>query len=373
MGSPEEEDRVSLKKFRSCSVLTLANTLDLPTGLKEPGDVSTTATPALDSKEEENDHTSSSHHKSHRIKSLGKRLIGRPPMKKSNSSLVSLASQSSIDSGRKAELGPVKDHHKHSKEHETEKDYQNSHTELIAQVTEWLNAEKERKRSKISGRTGHGLSKEKDRRPPSASGSPYVASDAGSERLGSESELSENTDALEKLEKILAENMALHTRTPAAITSGMMERRPSYSHGQRRSSLMRKLRRTSIAASSDTDHFDGDVIVPSCDVVLDNSKTMAYTGGTGEETPSAKLEDHKAQAEKEAWIHFKNEIIRLAHTLKLKNWRRVPLDRGSEIEVERLSGALTNAVYVISPPKSLPPQTEKNESSTLLSHKYPPP
>ena len=56
----------------------------------------------------------------------------------------------------------------------------------------------------------------------------------------------------------------------------------------------------------------------------------------------------------EAWVTFKNEIVRLAHTLRLKGWRRVPLDGGADIEVERLSGALTNAVYVVSPPKRLP-------------------
>ena len=241
-----------------------------------------------------------------------------------------------MDSGRKADLDQIKDHYKQSKDHDvTENDDHSSHSKLIAQVTEWLNAEKEKRRGKISGRIGHGLSKDKDRKPPSASVASYSTPEAGQERLGSESETSETTDALDKLERILADNMALHHRPSTAIISSNMERRPSYSHGRRRSSLMRKLRRTSAAASSDTDYFDGDVIVPSCDVVLDNSRTMAYAAGAGQQASSDYVEDPKAQAEKEAWVHFKNEIVRLAHTLKLKNWRRVPLDRGFEIEVDR--------------------------------------
>ena len=58
-------------------------------------------------------------------------------------------------------------------------------------------------------------------------------------------------------------------------------------------------------------------------------------------------------AHEKAWMTFKNEIIRLAHTLRLKGWRRVPLDAGETIGVERLSGALTNAVYVVTPRESI--------------------
>jgi choline kinase len=57
--------------------------------------------------------------------------------------------------------------------------------------------------------------------------------------------------------------------------------------------------------------------------------------------------------------------------LKLKGWRRVPLDQSSEIEVERLSGALTNAVYVVSPPKNLSSQGQKE--GALPTPKNPPP
>jgi choline kinase len=126
--------------------------------------------------------------------------------------------------------------------------------------------------------------------------------------------------------------------------------------------------------SSDTDYFDGaEELVPSCEAVLDNSKTMAYSGGGAEsldENANSAKGSRSATKEKEAWSAFKYEIVRITHTLRLKGWRRVPLDQSNEIEVERLSGALTNAVYVVSPPKKLRTQADK---SSLPAPKNPPP
>jgi choline kinase len=126
--------------------------------------------------------------------------------------------------------------------------------------------------------------------------------------------------------------------------------------------------------SSDTDYFDSvDDLVPSCEAVLDNSKTMAYSGGSGdsiEEGDGSGKVNKRAQKEKEAWASFKYEIVRITHTLKLKGWRRIPLDQSSEIEVERLSGALTNAVYVVSPPKKLRTQAD---GTSVPTPKSPPP
>jgi choline kinase len=45
---------------------------------------------------------------------------------------------------------------------------------------------------------------------------------------------------------------------------------------------------------------------------------------------------------------------------------------GGDIEVERLSGALTNAVYVVSPPKTLPPVNNSNPAAKLHTPKPPP-
>jgi choline kinase len=129
------------------------------------------------------------------------------------------------------------------------------------------------------------------------------------------------------------------------------------------------------AGSSDTEYQDGDVVVPSCDVVLDNSKTMSYSGGTADSASTTVTLSTSKRAEKErkAWLVFKCEIVKLAHTLRLKGWRRVPLDRGGDIEVERLSGALTNAVYVVSPPKDLPaPEVETGSTKPPYHHRPPP-
>lgn len=119
-------------------------------------------------------------------------------------------------------------------------------------------------------------------------------------------------------------------------------------------------------ASSDTEFFDGDALVPSCDAILDNSKATSYAGGKSEADDGASSPSKRDDNEKPAWIGFKNEIIRLAHTLKLRGWRRVPLDSGERISVQRLSGALTNAVYVVCPPDNLPPSPEGKKPPTKV-------
>jgi choline kinase len=123
--------------------------------------------------------------------------------------------------------------------------------------------------------------------------------------------------------------------------------------------------------SSDTEYQDGDIVVPSCDVMLDNSNTMSYSGGAaGSSHETATLTTSKrAEKEKKAWQSFKSEILRLAHTLRLKGWRRVPLEMGGDIDVMRLSGALTNAVYVVSPPTDLP----VSDPNTSTQHRPRPP
>lgn len=154
---------------------------------------------------------------------------------------------------------------------------------------------------------------------------------------------SDGSTDLSSLEKIL-ERVGL-----SEIVSGD-ERTTSYL-SRHSSSRHRNLRKPSF--SSDTDYADGDVVVPSAEVVLDNSKTLGYSGGTADSQINLPNSSKRALKEKEAWLRFKNEIVRLAHTLRLKGWRQVPLDRGGDIEVERLSGALTNAVYVVKPPANL--------------------
>jgi choline kinase len=125
------------------------------------------------------------------------------------------------------------------------------------------------------------------------------------------------------------------------------------------------------AITPDTDYFESvDQLVPSCEAILDNSKTMAYNVDSPSAEPVTEATEKEARKEREAWTKFRSEILRLVHTLKLKGWRKVPMDMSNEIDVQRLSGALTNAVYVVSPPKNLP--QEQHDDGTPKP-KNPPP
>lgn len=151
--------------------------------------------------------------------------------------------------------------------------------------------------------------------------------------------------SLEKLENILSG----FTGTTSQLGSKLSHK--SSATTLRRASIAKKYKqhRGSVAASSDTEFFGDDILVPTVEAYLDNSKTMAFTGGTGQvdtsETAKRRDLDH--------WVRFKQDIVRLTHTLKLKGWRRIPIDRAEDIDVVRLSGALTNAVYVVNPPKNM--------------------
>ena len=86
--------------------------------------------------------------------------------------------------------------------------------------------------------------------------------------------------------------------------------------------------------SSDTEFFGDEVLVPNVEAGLDNSKTLAYAGGSADSDTS----DKNTRKEQKQWRVFKQDIVRLTHTLKLKGWRRIPIDHGGEIDVARLSG-----------------------------------
>lgn len=235
-----------------------------------------------------------------------------------------------------------KSHHRASGHHH--------HERLLKQVSGWLETQKAKSSARKAAR--YGRSKKR---------TDLHKEDKLKDITESLDRRSEDSDAssisLADLQKILDESMSissskqesprLQSRRPSYTSS----RRPSYSSTKRPSS-----RRMSKAGSSDTEFFDGDVLVPSCDVVLDNSKTLSFSGGAATSEQSLPAAGKRADKEAQAWNTFKSEILKLAHTLRLKGWRRVPLENGADIEVERLSGALTNAVYVVSPPKHMPPQ-----------------
>lgn len=223
------------------------------------------------------------------------------------------------------------------------------HERLLKQVSGWLETQKAKSSAKKAAR--YGKSKKRNN----------AQKDKVKDTTESSDHRSEDSDAssisLADLQKILDESMSISSsrqespRLQSRRPSYTGSRRPSYSNTKRPSS-----RRMSKAGSSDTEFFDGDVLVPSCDVVLDNSKTLSFTGGAAASEQSLPAAGKRADKEAQAWNTFKSEILKLAHTLRLKGWRRVPLENGADIEVERLSGALTNAVYVVSPPKNMPPQ-----------------
>ncbi|KAH2985829.1 hypothetical protein KXV25_001005 [Aspergillus fumigatus] len=221
---------------------------------------------------------------------------------------------------------------------------ENSHDGLFHQVYEWLQQEKVKqksRRSKLRG-TGEGVESDGD--------DDYY--DGIVDKTASHD--SESTFALDKLEKILV-------RYAASRIEGSSSAYPLRGPTRKRSRI-KGLRRGS---ASESDQYDLDTAVPAVDAVLDNSKTLAYTGGTAEE-------DERRLKDKEAWLTFKSEIVRLAITLQIKDWRKFPQELAGEIEVIRLSGALTNAVYVVNPPKSLPPPKGEDGSYSLVPRKAPP-
>ncbi|PGH02787.1 hypothetical protein AJ79_07552 [Helicocarpus griseus UAMH5409] len=229
---------------------------------------------------------------------------------------------------------------------------------LLSQVFDWLQHEK---------------SKSTARRRKKTDTSPYPVPDITSAdgsytltRERSDSQSSEGTLALEKLEQILAQYAAASGKE--GLSPAVIGRKGSSSSSKRRAAGIKGLRRGS---TSDSDYSEADHSVPSADVVLDNSKTLLYGGGEADNDIGS-LSLNKPAKEKEHWIIFKSEIVRLTHTLGFKGWKRVPIEDCSNVEVIRLSGALTNAVYVVSPPKNLPRPSNSSSSSSLALRRPPP-
>ena len=311
-------------------------------------------------------HVTSPKSKSHRVKS-SRKLSGRSSMQRSTSSLHSIASQSSLTSNFKqgedvpAGMGGTAVVGRIDRE---------ANSGLYDKVSGWLREEQRKRASRKSHTQTRPCAPSEAVRsvPENAQGSQVKGSREEQSRSSSES--SDGALPLDKLEQILKDHVMLEgdkKYTPST------ERRGSY-FPRRRPSSIRKLRKGSTVGSSDSEYQDGDVVIPTAEVILDNSKTLAYTGGAAESDIDLAGKSKRSTKDKEGWIAFKNEIVRLAHTLRLKGWRSIPLERGADIEVVRLSGALTNAVYVVSPPKHLPDSSVDNQSSTVsLVPSRPPP
>ncbi|CAK7229930.1 hypothetical protein SBRCBS47491_007416 [Sporothrix bragantina] len=291
-------------------------------------------------------------------------------------------------------INPLQHHH-HQQRHRT---IDQISGRLLAQLSEWVQHERVKKEARKSRRVrSHGRKKQsppaedggsrrlksKGRREQAGDG---VATLAGSvDGIDDDEEVSPGRDSvarhhrapstgsassevsLDRLQRIIDDNMsALGIESISNYVGGLrigggggLSGSGISNSGRRHSRTMRY--QPSRTASSDTEYFDGDVMVPGCDAVLDNSKTLKYSASSTNiplsssrtASDAGSISSRREDKERQAWVRFKNEIIRLAHTLRLKGWRKVPLDAGETITVERLSGALTNAVYVVSPPADL--------------------
>lgn len=249
-------------------------------------------------------------------------------------------------------------HHHHSHSH---------HDQIIAQVADWLKQEKTKratrgvrasKKKNASIKIEHGTSTTQII-PDTLENEPLSHTEGYTQ---TPSELSDESVDLDQLERILA---GIDLRSASSSTPKTDVKDSYFPHHSLSSSKM--LRKSSTGASSDREQADDDALAPSAEVVLDNSKTLAYPSSAAASTVSLRETSRRVAKEKEAWLRFKSEILRLAHTLKLKGWRRVPLDHGGEIDVQRLSGALTNAVYVVSPPSNLPRTVMSSHSGRVPS------
>lgn len=278
----------------------------------------------------------------------GKRLSGRPSieqmgsyktqsqsgdLKDGNQSLNSLLSDSSTEA----------QHHAHA------------HERLAKHIHGWLKSERSRRASRKAKRKN---AKEGRHGEEPKDASKDQLDVPQSSRGRSDSDSSDGSVALDQLAGILEKTLNM---TPA-------DAKRKVSHVRRMSTGLKR----HSAISMDSDYFDSiDQLVPSCDVVLDNSKTMAYSVEDANSEPGTEDEERRKRKEREAWTTFRYEILRLAHTLKLKGWRRVTTEQHDEIDVQRLSGALTNAVYVVSPPKNVKSTQERSDGVPVP--KNPPP
>ena len=238
------------------------------------------------------------------------------------------------------------------------------HDRLLSLVSEWLQSERAKRAARKSGKR---ISRQQR---PAVSTDDTDRSRISRPRASSSG--SDSSISFERLQRILEEDMSSFKHDyPTSTSPNLKPKRPPLQPGAMfpsfqpyRSSQGKPRRRSSAKrlsglVSSDTEYGQsGDGVVNSCDAILDNSKTMSYAGGTADSSsePTTLSFSKREEKERKAWQTFKTEILKITHTLKLKRWRRVPLECGVDLEVKRLSGALTNAVYVVSPPSSIPPE-----------------
>ncbi|KAJ5523918.1 hypothetical protein N7494_010568 [Penicillium frequentans] len=261
------------------------------------------------------------------------KATARPPI--NPTSMPSTMTPQSSSSNFKGEARPLEDSEQSIKPDE------DPQSGLFHQVYDWLQHEKNRRMAR------------KARRAEAVSGNTNAISESD-EHPAEESRCTESSFSLGELEKILAQFAG--PQNAHGLASHLPFKRPT----RRRPKGLRR------GSASDSDVTDVEAPVPNVEAYLDNSKTLAYTMGVADET----TDSIKRSKDKEAWITFKTEIVRLAHTLQLRGWRKMSMDKAEEVEVHRLSGALTNAVYVVVPPK--PVYKTENGSAPVHTRRPPP-
>ncbi|KAM0799678.1 kinase-like domain-containing protein [Usnea florida] len=345
-----------------------------PVLIAEPETISPEISPATVPADKKPSSRGSSSSKQHRT-NVSKRLSGRAAPETPSPSLHSISNIGSV--GSDTVLG--------SADHEYQFGLENPHHDgrgqdparhILSQVAEWLDQEKTRKAAQKARRDGH--AKLAHAAEVSRNLVDHFRSDASSaskeRHVRQSSNVSEGTLALERLEQILSNSVGLGDGKNPIHAEDKKDSHLSRRRTKRQGSSRSLLRKASAVASSDTEYQEPDIDVPSAEVVLDNSNTLGYGGRQTSLEVDPVNPKKRAVKEREDWSQFKMEIVRLSHTLRLRGWRRIPLDRGGDIDVERLSGALTNAVYVVSPPKDLSQNiSTARDSTTSLVLKRPPP
>ena len=292
---------------------------------------------------------SAKQHRSSVSKRLTGRLPDRPPSLHSRPSLNSLGTSGQVGSrkGQDAAAEDPSDLGSHGSG-------SRNANEILARVAQWLDKERHKRQTGISRRHAvhstvkHAAEATKDL----AHGLKSHDESHGRHSRRRDSDLAETSVSLDELQKILAETMESsgvedHYFGDSKM-SGSLTRRLSKRKGSRT-----LLRRGSTTLTSDTEHPDNEMLVPSVEASLDNTKTLGMSSNLKNSQGNLLAAEKRMVREQEAWRQFKTDVLTLTHTLQVSGWRKVPMEQSSNIDVQRLSGALTNAVYVVTPPKDL--------------------
>ena len=86
------------------------------------------------------------------------------------------------------------------------------------------------------------------------------------------------------------------------------------------------------SSASETEHLEGDIVVPSCNVVLDNTKTLQHAGGASSDSGSSTddLERTTSYKDRDEWAKFKFEIYFIFR--ERKNQRLLPMNYKTSVK-----------------------------------------